>query len=91
LIITILLQEFVQSGPVRARGLQLQLKAERGKQLDEFSEAQLAGASVFEGIERSPTYAGFARERGLAKLELLAMLGYLDPYRDQVKHICLVY
>jgi len=76
------LLEFVQSGPVRARSLELQLKAERGKQLAEFSEAQFAGTSVFEGVERSPTDAGLARERGLAKLELLAMLGYLAPYGD---------
>jgi hypothetical protein len=82
LIIVILLQEFVQSGAVRSRGLELQFKAERGKQLDEFSEAQLAGTSVFESIERSPTYSGLARERGLAKLELLAMLGYLGAYGD---------
>jgi hypothetical protein len=82
LIIAILLLEFVQCGPVRARGLQLQLKTERGKELGEFCKAQLSGTSVFEGIERSPTYAGVARERGLAKLELLAMLGYLDPYGD---------
>jgi hypothetical protein len=47
LIIAILLLEFVQCGPARTRGLQLQFKAERGKQLAEFSEAQLAGASVF--------------------------------------------
>jgi hypothetical protein len=82
LIIAILLLEFVQCGPVRARGLQFQFKAERGKQLGEFCKAQLAGTSVFESIERSPTYAGLARERGLAELELLAMLGYLGPYGD---------
>jgi hypothetical protein len=82
LIIAILLLEFVQSRPVRARGLELQFKAERGKQLAEFSEAQLAGTSVFESIERSPTDAGLTRERGLGKLELLAMLGYLSPYGD---------
>jgi len=67
---------------MRAGGLQLQLKAERGKQLGELCEAHFSGTSVFEGIERSPTYAGLARERGLAKLELLAMLGYLGPYGD---------
>jgi hypothetical protein len=39
LVIAILLLEFVQSRPVRARGLELQFKAERGKQLAEFSEA----------------------------------------------------
>jgi hypothetical protein len=71
--------------------LELQFKAERRKQLAEFSEAQLAGTSVFEGIERSPTYSGLGRERGLAKLELLAMLGYLGAYGDQAKHICPVY
>jgi hypothetical protein len=82
LVIAILLLEFVQSRPVRARGLELQFKAERGKQLDEFSEAQLAGTSVFESIERSPAYASLARELGLAKLLLLALLGHLGPYRD---------
>jgi len=82
LIIAILLQEFVQCGPVRSRGLQLQLKAERGKQLGEFCESQLSGTTVFEGIERSPTYAGLACELGLGKLKLLATLGYLSPYGD---------
>jgi hypothetical protein len=82
LIIAILLLEFVQCGPVRARGLQLQFKAERGKQLDKFRETQFAGTSVFEGIERSPTYASLAREGGLVKLELLAVLSYLDPDGD---------
>jgi hypothetical protein len=82
LIIAILLLEFVQCGPVRTRGLQLQLKAESGKELGEFCEAQLSGTSVFERVERSPTYASLARERGLAQLELLAMLGYLGPYGD---------
>jgi hypothetical protein len=82
LIVLILLLEFVQSRPVRTRGLELQLKAKRSKQLAEFSEAQLAGTSVFEGIERSPTDSGLARERGLAKLELLALLGYLGAYGE---------
>jgi hypothetical protein len=82
LIIAILLLEFVQRGPVRPRGLQLQFKAERSKKLAEFSEAQLAGTSVFERVERGPTDASLARERGLAKLELLAMLGYLSPNGD---------
>jgi hypothetical protein len=82
LIIAILLLEFVQSGPVRIRSLQLQFKAERSKKLAEFSETQLAATSVFEGIERSPTDPGLARERGLAQLELLAMLGYLGPNGD---------
>jgi len=76
------LLEFVQSGPVRIRGLELQFKAERGKELGDFCEAQLSGTSVFERVERSPTDAGVARERGLGKLELLAMLGYLSPYGD---------
>jgi hypothetical protein len=67
---------------VRTRGLQLQFEAEHGKQLGEFCEAQLSGTSVFEGIERCPTDAGLARERGLAKLELLAMLGDLGTYGD---------
>jgi hypothetical protein len=82
LIIAILLLEFIQSGPVRTRGLQLQLKAERGKEIGDFCEAQLSGTSVFERVERCPTYAGLARERGLAQLELLAVLGYLCPYGD---------
>jgi hypothetical protein len=82
LIIAILLQEFVQSGPVRARGLKVQLKAEHGKQLGEFREAQLSGTSVFERFERSPADAGLASERDLAKLELLAALGDLGAYGD---------
>jgi hypothetical protein len=82
LIIAILLLEFVQSGPVRIRGLELQFKAERSKQLAEFCEAQLSGTSVFESIERSSTGAGVAGERSLAELELLAMLGYLGPYGE---------
>ncbi len=68
-----------------------QLEAERGKQFGEFCEAQLSGASVFERIERSPTDARLARERGLAKLELLTVLGDTETYGDQVKHACLVY
>jgi hypothetical protein len=82
LIIAILLLEFVQSGPVRACRLQLQFEAEHGKQFREFCEAQLSGTSVLEGIERSPTDARLARERGLAKFELLAMLGYVAAYGD---------
>jgi hypothetical protein len=82
LIIAILLPEFVQSGPVRARGLEIHLKPERGKQLSEFSEAQLAGPSVLESIERRPTYASLTHQLGLAKLELLAMFGDLGPKRD---------
>jgi hypothetical protein len=82
LIIAILLLEFVQSGPVRAGALEFQLKADSGKELGKFGEAQLADTSVFEGVERSPTDASLACELGLAQLELLAMLGYLGPYRD---------
>jgi hypothetical protein len=82
LIIAILLQELVQSGPIRAGVLEFQLEAESGKELGEFSEAQLAATSVFEGVERSPADAGLVREPGLAKLQLLAMLGYLSSYGD---------
>jgi hypothetical protein len=82
LIIAILLQEFVQGGPVRARVLEFQLKTESGKQLGELCEAQLSGTSVFERIESSPTDAGLARERGLAQLELLAALGDMGAYGD---------
>jgi hypothetical protein len=82
LIIAILFQEFVQSGPVRACGLQVQFKAERGKQLGEFCEADLSGTAVFERIERSPTDARLARKCGLAKLELFSILGNVGAYGD---------
>jgi len=77
LIIAILFEEFVQSGPVRARGLQVQLKAERGKQFGDFCEAQLSGTSVFERIESGTADSSFAGKRGLAKPKPPAALGDL--------------
>jgi hypothetical protein len=82
LIIAILLEEFVQGGPVRACCLQIQLEADCGKQLGEFCETQLSGTSIFEGIDRSPANPRLAREHGLAELELLALLGYSATYGD---------
>jgi hypothetical protein len=82
LIIAILLLEFVQSGPIRTGVLKFQLKVDSGEEPGKFCESQLAGTSIFEGIECSPTDAGLARQLGLAELELLAMFGYLSPYRD---------
>src|ERR1700688_1807541 len=40
LIIAILAEEFIQGGALRARRLQLQLKADRGEHFGEFREAQ---------------------------------------------------
>ena len=62
-----------------------------GKQFGEFRKAQFAGASVFKRVERGAADARFARERGLAELELFAALGDLLPDGGQGPALCLVY
>ncbi|HLG95509.1 MAG TPA: hypothetical protein VKX49_04265 [Bryobacteraceae bacterium] len=77
MIITILFEEFIKSGPVRARDPKFQFKAEHGQDFGEFCEAQFPGASVFKRIERSPADAGLLCQRALAKFEVLAARGHL--------------
>lgn len=87
LIIAILLKELVQGGALRVRRCELQLKAQRGKELRDFRKAKFRSATVFERIEGGTTDPRLLRKRSLGKLQGLAPPGDALAYRSEVEHM----
>jgi hypothetical protein len=91
LIIAILFQKLVEGGPVAGGILELELQAEGGKKAEDFGEAKLAEAAVFEGVEGGASDAGPFCERGLAYPEGFATGGDPCGYAGEGEHIWRLY